>query len=85
MLRFTFASYVSALMISERSTPVASFIDSNSFAITTGTLPATEPMPLPSLPPPMIVILSIWLSGSAIFPAISGRTLIIISAIAALL
>ena len=83
MLRFTFASYVSALMISERSTPVASFIDSNSFAITTGTLPATEPMS--SLPPPMIVILSIWLSGSAIFPAISGRTLIIISAIAALL
>ena len=73
-------------MISARSTPVVSFMVSNIFAMTAGTLSATElTAPLPSPEPPMIVILSIWASGFAISAATWGMTLIIISAIAALL
>ena len=47
--------------------------------------PATWSTPFDPSEPPMIVILSIWVRGSAILPAISGSTLISISAIAALL
>ena len=63
------------------SIPVASFTDSNTFAITAGTFPATSLTPFEF--PPITVTLSIALIGSATFLATSGKTFTSISTIAA--
>ena len=79
-----FASYVLAFMTSVRSKPVVSLILSIVLARTDGTLPLKVPTPFSPEPPSIIVTLSMLSSGFAIASAICGRTLIIISVMAAL-
>ena len=70
-----------ARTMSRMSMPVASFMASIVWAISTGTLPETPDTPDAS--PPMMDTLSMLDRGWATLLAISGRTLIIISATAA--
>ena len=81
MLRSVLAWMLLARTISFMSMPVASFMASMVWAISTGTLPDTPDTPEAS--PPMMDTLSMLARGWATLLAISGRTLIIISATAA--